>query len=86
MLNYLRLVLLNLTEQRSLLVKNKKKENKMAFDSNREFKPRETVKGDWKCSDCGTEITELPFEPAQDRPIYCRECWSKRKPKRDFDR
>jgi len=40
---------------------------------------RQMVKGDWKCSECGKEITELPFEPAPDRPIYCRDCWSKKR-------
>ena len=50
----------------------------------RDFAPREMVQGDWECSECGTKITELPFEPAQDRPIYCRECWSKKRGKR-FD-
>ncbi|MBI3631363.1 MAG: hypothetical protein HY219_00655 [Candidatus Staskawiczbacteria bacterium] len=40
------------------------------------------VKGNWKCGECGVEITELPFEPAPDRPIYCRECWSKKRPPR----
>jgi len=57
------------------------------FDSRprKDFPPRETVKGNWKCADCGAEITELPFAPAADRPIYCRECWSKRRPPR-FDR
>ncbi|MFH1820618.1 MAG: CxxC-x17-CxxC domain-containing protein, partial [Candidatus Nealsonbacteria bacterium] len=29
------------------------------------------IQGNWKCSDCGNEITELPFEPSGDRPIYC---------------
>ncbi len=29
-----------------------------------------------KCSDCGTD-SEVPFEPKQDRPVYCRECLSK---------
>lgn len=48
----------------------------------RNFTPREMVKGNWKCSDCGTEITELPFTPAPDRPIYCRECWKKNNPKK----
>jgi len=57
----------------------------MAYED-KGFAPRPTVKGNWKCSDCGVEITELPFEPAQDRPIYCKECWSKRRPKRDFGR
>jgi len=60
-----------------------KTQNKM-FDRNndRGFAPRQMVKGNWKCSECGVEITELPFEPAPDRPIYCRECWSKKRPPR----
>ncbi|MDI6602595.1 MAG: hypothetical protein QME57_00550 [Patescibacteria group bacterium] len=40
------------------------------------------VKGNWKCAECGAEITELPFEPAADRPIYCRDCWAKRRANR----
>jgi len=55
------------------------------FDRNnndRGFAPRAMIKGNWKCSECGVEITELPFEPAPDRPIYCRECWSKKRPPR----
>ncbi|KKS90632.1 MAG: CxxC-x17-CxxC domain-containing protein [Candidatus Nealsonbacteria bacterium] len=48
----------------------------------RDFAPREMVKGSWKCSDCGTEITELPFQPSGDRPIYCRDCHSKRRTQR----
>lgn len=27
-----------------------------------------------KCAECGTDITELPFKPNSDRPVYCREC------------
>jgi len=53
--------------------------NKDFEGERRSFTPRETVKGSWKCSECGAEITELPFEPAADRPIYCRECWAKRR-------
>lgn len=54
------------------------------FDENQkgDFAPREMIKGDWKCSECGAEITELPFEPSPDRPIYCRECWRKRRSER----
>ncbi len=48
----------------------------------RDFPPREMVKGDWKCSECATPITELPFAPAPDRPIYCRDCWQKRRNQR----
>ncbi|HJN62302.1 MAG TPA: CxxC-x17-CxxC domain-containing protein, partial [Candidatus Parcubacteria bacterium] len=34
--------------------------------------------GDWTCTDCGGKITELPFQPSADRPIFCKECHSKR--------
>jgi len=39
-------------------------------------------KGNWKCSECGKEITELPFEPSGDRPLYCKECHAKRRAER----
>jgi len=35
-----------------------------------------------KCADCGTEITELPFEPTSGRPVYCGDCNRKRRPPR----
>lgn len=50
--------------------------------SKRDFTPREMVKGNWKCADCGKEITELPFEPSPDRPIYCRDCWRNQRDQR----
>lgn len=31
-----------------------------------------------KCSNCDME-TEVPFKPDPDRPVYCRECYAKRK-------
>ena len=30
------------------------------------------------CAECGTEC-EVPFKPSADRPVYCRECFAKRK-------
>lgn len=30
------------------------------------------------CSECGKEC-EVPFEPDPSRPVYCRECWSKKR-------
>ncbi|MGB6680060.1 MAG: CxxC-x17-CxxC domain-containing protein [Candidatus Bathyarchaeia archaeon] len=30
------------------------------------------------CSGCGKD-EEVPFEPSGDRPIYCRECYQKRR-------
>lgn len=40
---------------------------------------RKMHQGDWTCIDCGGKITELPFQPSADRPIYCKECHSKRR-------
>ena len=31
------------------------------------------------CGDCGKEC-EVPFEPRQDKPVYCNECFPKHKP------
>jgi CxxC-x17-CxxC domain-containing protein len=33
------------------------------------------------CADCGQQ-TEVPFQPRGDRPVYCRDCFSKRSPAR----
>jgi len=30
------------------------------------------------CSQCGKE-TEVPFEPRNDKPVYCRECFQERR-------
>ena len=38
--------------------------------------PREMFKA--TCADCKKEC-EVPFKPSGDRPIYCKECFSKRK-------
>lgn len=31
------------------------------------------------CAGCGAH-TEVPFEPKQDRPVYCRDCYRARRP------
>ncbi|MDO8470772.1 MAG: hypothetical protein Q7S63_02225 [bacterium] len=42
---------------------------------------------DATCSDCGAK-TQVPFQPSQDRPVYCKDCYSKHKaergPRKDF--
>ena len=38
--------------------------------------PREMHKA--TCSECGKEC-EVPFKPKADRPVFCRECFAKRK-------
>ncbi|MGI6345237.1 MAG: zinc-ribbon domain containing protein [Bacillota bacterium] len=30
------------------------------------------------CADCGAE-TQVPFRPSGDRPVYCQDCFQKRK-------
>jgi CxxC-x17-CxxC domain-containing protein len=32
------------------------------------------------CSECGNPC-EVPFKPEPDRPVYCQDCWKKRKPR-----
>ena len=31
------------------------------------------------CADCH-KVCEVPFRPSEDRPVYCKECFAKRKP------
>ena len=38
--------------------------------------PREMHKA--TCAECQKEC-EVPFKPSGDRPVYCKECFSKRK-------
>ena len=42
----------------------------------RDFGPREMHK--IKCSECGKE-DEVPFEPKQGLPVYCKDCFMKKK-------
>jgi len=45
----------------------------------RDDRPREMHKA--TCGDCGNEC-EVPFEPRQDKPVYCNECFPNHKPER----
>ncbi|MBI4114453.1 MAG: hypothetical protein HY445_01270 [Candidatus Niyogibacteria bacterium] len=59
----------------------------MAYDNNQGgggYPPRQMFKGDWKCSKCGADIKELPFQPAPDRmdQLQCRDCYKKDRPTR----
>ena len=38
--------------------------------------PREMSKA--TCSECGNEC-EVPFKPTEGKPVYCRDCYQKRK-------
>ncbi|MBM3229704.1 hypothetical protein FJZ26_04700 [Candidatus Parvarchaeota archaeon] len=43
--------------------------------------PREMHKA--TCSDCGQEC-QVPFKPSEGRPVYCRDCFTKHRPPRDY--
>jgi CxxC-x17-CxxC domain-containing protein len=42
----------------------------------RDFGPQEMHKA--TCAECGNEC-EVPFKPSGDRPVYCKECYMKRR-------
>jgi len=50
----------------------------MGFNSGGGFggRPREMHKA--VCAECKKEC-DVPFKPSGDRPVYCKECFSKRK-------
>ena len=33
------------------------------------------------CSECGAAC-QVPFKPTEGKPVYCRECYAKKRPKR----
>ena len=45
----------------------------------RDRPPREMH--DVTCAECGVE-TQVPFKPDGSRPVYCRDCFQKKKPRR----
>jgi len=57
----------------------------MAFGGRRQFGgPREMHKA--VCAECGQEC-EVPFKPAEGRPVYCRDCYAKKRgPTNRFER
>lgn len=56
----------------------------MGYRSSRGFdrRPRKMHKS--VCADCGKEC-EVPFRPKRDRPVYCQECFTKRRSPRTED-
>jgi CxxC-x17-CxxC domain-containing protein len=59
----------------------KRFERKQGFERKQSFDrpPREMHKA--VCADCGKEC-EVPFKPDGTRPVYCRDCYQKHRPKR----
>jgi len=52
------------------------------FGGSRDFNrgPREMHKA--VCAECGKEC-EVPFKPTEGRPVYCKECYAKKKDSED---
>jgi len=59
--------------------KNRHFSNKRNFSFNRY--PREMHKA--VCSECGKDC-EVPFKPTEGKPVFCRECFAKRRKRRRF--
>ncbi len=48
---------------------------------------RQMFQGDWSCSQCNAAITELPFKPDGERPLFCQDCYRQKRnsrPSRQF--
>ncbi|HYE59578.1 MAG TPA: CxxC-x17-CxxC domain-containing protein [Candidatus Kapabacteria bacterium] len=41
--------------------------------------PRQMFDVDVNCGQCGVHITQLPFQPSGDRPVYCKDCMMARR-------
>ena len=41
--------------------------------------PRQMFSVNLTCAGCGGGITELPFQPSGDKPVYCRDCMMARR-------
>lgn len=47
----------------------------------KKFHDSETVRSyNVVCAECGIEC-EVPFQPKNDKPVYCKKCWSQHKPR-----
>lgn len=45
----------------------------------KDFGPREMHKA--TCSECKQDC-EVPFKPTEGKPVYCKECYAKKSPRR----
>jgi len=56
----------------------------VAYNENQGGGERKMYQGDWKCSKCGADIKELPFNPDPSRAdtLQCRDCYRQNRPPR----
>jgi len=55
---------------------NRSGNSRPSFNRNSDFGPREMHKA--TCSECGEEC-EVPFKPTEGKPVFCKECYKKKK-------
>lgn len=41
--------------------------------------PRQMFSVNLTCASCGAAITQLPFQPSGDKPVYCKDCMMARR-------
>lgn len=41
--------------------------------------PRQMFDVNLTCASCGTAVTQLPFQPSGEKPVYCRTCLQARR-------
>ncbi|MDD2757912.1 MAG: hypothetical protein PHD72_00870 [Patescibacteria group bacterium] len=58
---------------------DKRANDRGGFGGGRPRGPRQMFQVNLTCADCGKAITELPFEPSGDKPVYCTDCLRARK-------
>jgi len=51
------------------------------FNGNRRFNDGPREMHDTICSECA-QACQVPFKPTEGKPVYCRDCYAKKKPKR----
>lgn len=47
------------------------------------FSKEEKEMHDATCSKCGKKC-KVPFKPEKDKPVYCKECYMEKKPRKSF--
>lgn len=57
----------------------KRGDDRGGFNSRGPRAPRQMFQVSLTCADCGTAITELPFQPTGDKPVYCKNCMMARR-------
>ncbi|MGI6413078.1 MAG: zinc-ribbon domain containing protein [Syntrophomonadaceae bacterium] len=60
---------------------NKQRRNSYSGGGSRNFGERQMYQA--VCASCGQNTT-VPFEPTNDRPVYCRDCFQARRNNRNY--